>query len=81
MLVWNELEEESAAHRALSQVLFAVESVNHPDDAPARDLSDEAVRRNLFACALKHPEVRTALEKVLEEIESADKPRAWWKFW
>ena len=81
MLVWGELDEHSDGHRALSDVLFDHESVDNPDDAPNRDLSDPEVRRRVFECVMEYGDVRVALEKVLRAVDAADRKKPWWRFW
>jgi hypothetical protein len=70
MLIWSELEEDTDAYRALSDVLFAHESVTDPDDAPARDLSDPTVRNGVADCAARFPEIHAAAERVIVEIDN-----------
>ena len=81
MLVWSELEERSDGHRALSDVLFDHESVDNPDDAPNRDLSDPEVRRRVFECMMEYPDVRAVAEKVIRGIAPGDRKKPWWQFW
>jgi hypothetical protein len=81
MFVWGKLDEGSEGHIAFSQVLFAHESVENPDDAPNRDLSDPSVRQGVFDCAMRYSDVRKAIESVLTEISASEAKRQWWKFW
>jgi hypothetical protein len=81
MLVWSELDEDSDGHNALSQVLFDHESVENPDDAPTRDLLGRAVRMGVFNCALRHSDVRNAIEDVLSGFSEDIEKKPWWKFW
>jgi hypothetical protein len=74
--MWAELDENSEAHAALSDVLFDGEQASDPDNAPVRDLSDPKVRAGVVHCAMQYPEVAEAATKVFREIQ-----RPWWKFW
>ena len=76
ILLWEELDEESDGYGTLSKVLFDYESVDDPDIAPTRDLSDPKVRAGVADCAIKYPEVGKA---VAQAIRRTRKP--WWKFW
>ena len=71
MLIWSDLDENSDAYRALSEVLFDHAAVNNPDDAPTRDLSDPSLKRNVADCAARFPEVHAAAERVINEIRSS----------
>jgi hypothetical protein len=81
ILVWGELDEDSRGYKDLSQVLFGYEAGGNPDDAPSKDLSDPAVRQGVFDCALRHSDVRDALENVLSEISAVKRAKPWWRFW
>ena len=76
MLLWGELDEESEGYRSLSKVLFDYESVDDPDKAPNRDLSDLKVRAGVVDCAIRYPEVGQAAAQLMRRIQ-----KPWWKFW
>jgi hypothetical protein len=65
ILIWVKLEPGTAAHRALSEVLFDYEVADYPANAPNRDLSDVWVRQGVARCVAEYPEVREAAEKLL----------------
>ena len=70
MLIWSELDEESEAYRALTEVLFDHDAVDDPEQAPNRDLSDPSVKTNVADCAARYPEIHAAAERVIDEINS-----------
>jgi hypothetical protein len=75
-LIWADLDENTEAYAALSDVLFDRDKAEDPENAPARNLADPMVRAGVTDCAMRYPEVAAAAMKVLRDIR-----RPWWKFW
>jgi hypothetical protein len=75
-LIWGELEENSKAYAALSEVLFDCAAAKDANGAPLRDLSDPKVRAGVTDCAMRYPEVFEAAAKMMRDVR-----RPWWKFW
>jgi hypothetical protein len=75
-LIWADLDEQSEAYAALSEVMFDYDETDDLDNAPVRNLADPKVRAGVVDCAMRYPEIAAAAAKLMREIR-----RPWWKFW